>query len=544
MTHALRSMLRRRPGSVQTTPAHLGVALLLSCALLLCWSMPANAQGAPPLVLELVGVYPGSVSESASSNTRNPANSAREVEAQRELQHDVVQFNVRGSSEAQVFVNNFTIARTDSGTSPEQADVADFKESSRFTGSGGSLSDILVPSVTFPISATAQNIYELAIVNDDNLIELTETMAFRASYEYLNAENVWVAATSAVVTFSVTNADHGDVSVETAVLEVDEGDNAQVVFALSKRASFPVRFEWEVVSGETTAIADADYTLAGSGSVTIAAGALEATLDFPIIDDGDEDDEIDESLVIAITSVTRADGTTPTYATGIADDADSTSPAVVVGTDDKTTITIPAASTDATLSGLMLADNNDAAVTLNPATFVPASLDYTADVANGVPSVMVTPIVNDGGASVTVASADVTSGDASEAIDLNVGDNAIPIVVAAEDTRVTETYTIRVTRADNTAPTISGATTDLSFDENATGTVATYIASDTENNAVAWSLGGDDADAFMIDATSGVLTFNDPPDFETQATYEITVIATETNGVPNHLASPPFSGYD
>ena len=99
-----------------------------------------------------------------------------------------------------------------------------------------------------------------------------------------------------------------------------------------------------------------------------------------------------------------------------------------------------ALSTDSTLSALDVS-----AGTLNPA-FNAATDAYAVSVGTGATSVTVTPTTTDDGATVVVNGVAVASGQPSEAIDLNVGNNTIPIVVTAEDTS-TQTYTVTVARA-------------------------------------------------------------------------------------------------
>ncbi len=101
------------------------------------------------------------------------------------------------------------------------------------------------------------------------------------------------------------------------------------------------------------------------------------------------------------------------------------------------------ASSDADLSGLTLS-----AGTLDPA-FVRDSLSYTATVANSIDSLTVTPTSNHNGATITVNGTSVSSGSASSAISLSVGENTITIVVAAEDSTTTKTYTVIVVRGVN-----------------------------------------------------------------------------------------------
>ncbi len=147
------------------------------------------------------------------------------------------------------------------------------------------------------------------------------------------------------------------------------------------------------------------------------------------------------------------------------------------------TVTAIDESDVATLAGLTLSGS----VPLNE-TFAPATLTYTADVANDVTDIMVTPTATDAtGATITVNGDAVNSGAASTAIVLTAGGaTSITVVVTAEDGSTTQTYTLTVTRAalalsfggetidaqtytantaiaDLTLPTASGGTGTLSY---------------------------------------------------------------------------------
>jgi tRNA threonylcarbamoyladenosine modification (KEOPS) complex Pcc1 subunit len=124
-------------------------------------------------------------------------------------------------------------------------------------------------------------------------------------------------------------------------------------------------------------------------------------------------------------------------------------------------------NSNAALSNLAISDG-----TLTPA-FASNTLDYTDSVPNGTTSVTVTPTTADTSASVTVNGNTVTSGQASGAISLNVGDNVITVVVTAQDLTTTQTYTITVNRAgllsnnaDLSALAISAGTLSPSFAAN------------------------------------------------------------------------------
>ncbi len=66
-------------------------------------------------------------------------------------------------------------------------------------------------------------------------------------------------------------------------------------------------------------------------------------------------------------------------------------------------------------------------------------------------------------------------------------------------------------QAPNNPPTLTG-TTAITYTENGTGPVATYTATDPENNQIVWSLSGEDGADFSI--IRGALTFNAGPDYE------------------------------
>ena len=102
--------------------------------------------------------------------------------------------------------------------------------------------------------------------------------------------------------------------------------------------------------------------------------------------------------------------------------------------------------------------------------------------------------------------------------------------------------TIEVNPIDE-VPDVSGEETP-EYEENGTGSVATYTATDPEGTAItSWTLAGTDADAFTIEG--GVLRFAKTPDYETPADvmgespstaspgdnmYEITVQAMDSTG--------------
>ncbi len=188
---------------------------------------------------------------------------------------------------------------------------------------------------------------------------------------------------------------------------------------------------------------DGDYTLNGINNGT---AALAVNTDYTIAD---------ETVTIKKEYLT-------TLATG---------PAVLTfdysgGTDPVLTITItdstPTVSSDATLSALAISSG-----TLSPA-FVPGATSYTASVAHSVSSINVTPTVNQADAVVKVHGITTVSGTPS-AVGLNVGANTIPILVTAQDTTTTKTYTITINRAAATDASITPSTAGFDKYNSAAG---------------------------------------------------------------------------
>ena len=104
------------------------------------------------------------------------------------------------------------------------------------------------------------------------------------------------------------------------------------------------------------------------------------------------------------------------------------------------TVTRAAATPVASLSALTISSG-----TLAP-VFASGTTAYTAQVANNISSVTITPTTTTPGATIRVGTSTVSSGSASGAVSLSVGSNAIRIAVSATG-YTTRTYTITVTRA-------------------------------------------------------------------------------------------------
>ena len=96
-------------------------------------------------------------------------------------------------------------------------------------------------------------------------------------------------------------------------------------------------------------------------------------------------------------------------------------------------------------------------------------------------------------------------------------DNVYNVTVEASAGIKSASLSVAVTVTNvNEAPALSGAAEvryKVRYQEEGTGQVAAFSASDPESDALTWSLGGPDAGDFDI-SSSGVLTFRSAPDFE------------------------------
>jgi hypothetical protein len=229
-------------------------------------------------------------------------------------------------------------------------------------------------------------------------------------------------------------------------------------------------------------------------------------------------------------------------------------------TQDIYTITVSRAappSSDATLSNLIVSSG-----TLNP-SFVSGTTAYTVGVTNSVSSLTVTPTANQSQASIYCSNGVngtlVASGNVSEPISLNVGNNTINVLIVAQDGVTTKTYTVTVTRAtvpSNDAtlsnltvssvtltPVFASATT--SYTDSVTSSISSITVTPTVNqsNATVTVNGtavtsGSASSSINLNVGSNTITIVvTAQDGVTTKTYTITVTRTSL-GVTVTVSAP------
>ena len=105
--------------------------------------------------------------------------------------------------------------------------------------------------------------------------------------------------------------------------------------------------------------------------------------------------------------------------------------------------------------------------------------------------------------------------------------NSYSVTFTASDETHTATLdaTITITDVDETkAIALTGSETPSIAENSSSLSLETYTATDPDGGQITWSLEGVDKDEFSI--SSGVLSLNSSPDFETKSSYAVTVKAT------------------
>ena len=108
--------------------------------------------------------------------------------------------------------------------------------------------------------------------------------------------------------------------------------------------------------------------------------------------------------------------------------------------------------------------------------------------------------------------------------------NSYSIVITASDGVNSANQNVSVSVNDlNEAPSFTSVSS-YSVQEGITE-IGTITTSDPENNNITYSISGTDASSISVNSSTGALTFNSAPDYETKTSYSIT--ATVTDGTSN-----------
>src|SRR5262249_13330231 len=100
----------------------------------------------------------------------------------------------------------------------------------------------------------------------------------------------------------------------------------------------------------------------------------------------------------------------------------------------------------------------------------------------------------------------------------------------------TQMVTLAINNLDEVAPSFTSATT-AAINENVAANTLVYTAAATDpatdggpSNPVTYGLSGPDAGAFTLNASTGAVTINASPNYETKSSYSFNVTATDAVG--------------
>ena len=264
------------------------------------------------------------------------------------------------------------------------------------------------------------------------------------------------------VTMTTVTAAAGDASAETVITPADsdaEADGHQVPLAVGATV---VSLVVTAQDGETTRTYEVTVTRAGSSDATLSELLLTEVTLTPSF--ASETTSYSATVPHSVTTTTVTAAAGDANAEAVITPADSDAEAdghqvplavgetvvsvAVTAQDGETTRTYEvtvtrAGSSDATLSGLSLADDTGDSVALSP-SFSGAHTKYTAEVANSVTSVTVTAEPADTTSTYAVQVDGQT--DLDGVVPLAVGETVVSVMVTAQDGETTRTYEVTVMR--------------------------------------------------------------------------------------------------
>ena len=313
-------------------------------------------------------------------------------------------------------------------------------------------------SITFSISGS-----ELLITTDGVL-----SFAAAPDYETKSLYSATVTASDG------TNTSTQDIQI--MIIDVDDTENRAPIFTSS--ASFNAA-ENQISIGTVTATdEDGDalsYSLSGTDASAISINSTSGTLVF----NNAPDYEIKTSYSVI---VTVSDGN---------ESASQTISITILDVDD----VAPVFTSNATFSA---AENQTSIGTVT-------ATDTDTDDSLIVFSVSGSELLITSGGILTFANAP----------DYETKSSYSATVTASDGTNsATQNITVNITDANDSAPVFtSSATFSVAENQISIGTITT---TDPDNDTVTYSLSGTDASSMSINSSSGVLTFNSAPDYETE----------------------------
>ncbi|MDX6585328.1 MAG: hypothetical protein QOI10_4512, partial [Solirubrobacterales bacterium] len=429
--------------------------------------------------------------------------------AANDVQGGAVTFSLTGADAAAFTIDNATGAVT-FNASP------DFETQSSYTfnvvASDGTLTS--AQAVTVAVTDVAPSITSATSISVAEGAS-TSTVVYTAAANDVQGGGV---------SFSLSGADAAAFSIDNAT--------GAVTFNASPDFETKSSYTFDVVASDGTLTSSQAVTL----SVTDVAPSITSATSVSV------PEGTASSTVVYTAAATDVQGGGVTFSLSGADAAaftiDNSTGAVTFNAspdfETKSSYTFNVVASDGTLSSAQAVTVavTDVAPAITSATSVtvpegtsPATVVYTAAATD----------VRGGGVTFSLSGADAgafTIDNSTGAVSFNVSPDfetqtSYTFNVVASDGTLTSSQAVTVSVTD-VAPSITSATS-VSVPEGTSSATVVYTAAanDVQGGAVSFSLSGADAAAFTIDNSTGAVTFNASPDFETKSSYSFNVVASD-----------------
>ena len=280
------------------------------------------------------------------------------------------------------------------------------------------------------------DMYEVVVRSGLEVIRVTPTASDAGASITVDTNTVESGSASGDITLT----EGGTTEIKIKVVAADEITSMTYTVSVERIANDDARLSnLGISSGDLDPNFSSETTMYG---VSVANNVANVTVT-PTVRDSDASITVDSSMVAsgsASDAITLTEGSTTTIMIKViaADTMTSMTYTVSVGR---------AASSDATLSRLILAEIDGSVIAFNK-NFASDQTTYTASVMHDVTMVSVTPTATQGGAAtIKIGTATVNSG---EKINITLADpgevTEISIVVTAPNSKTMETYMISITR--------------------------------------------------------------------------------------------------
>ena len=458
------------------------------------------------------------------------------------------------------------VDETDPNESPTISSSSTFSVAENQTSIGSiSASDADGDSLTFIISGSEINISSLGVLTFASAPNYETKNSYTATVTVSDGtvsitQNITVNITDASEAVAVDDTSSGieDDNIRVDVLTNDTFSALDVILTATDGSNMTVEVQNDSTSvaeyGRPTIIYSPDANWFGTDSFTYTVssggesdqGTVTVTVtsvnDAPTISSSATFSAAENQTAIGSVTATDADGDSLTYSISGSEMNISSSGvlsfAAAPDYETKNSYTATVTVSDGTASTTQNITVNVTDVNENVAPTISSSATFSAaENQTAIGSVTATDADGDSltysisGSEMNISSSGVLSFAAAP--DYETKNSYTATVTVSDGTAsTTQNITVNVTDvAENVGPVISGLASSVSVAENQTSVIS-VSASDANGDTLSYSLSGTDAASFSINS-SGVITFDAAPNYESKNSYSITVRVSDGSISPS-----------